>query len=166
MKIIIIFLIVISCSENKHILSPELKVQSKWVEIIRLDSFGRESVFGEYLIKNEIEFYDSTYKFISNRISESDSTIIDDTTFENLNEGKLSIINEIYYLYSSDKEYLSQFQVEIMTDTLWMGAISECFKNENGNTYWCKTSRDGSFVDSFIWIKFYDKREAKFNKCL
>ena len=61
-QIVSIFLIVISCNENKDILSPELKTQSNWVEIIRIDSVGRENILGEYLIKNEIEFYDSTYK--------------------------------------------------------------------------------------------------------
>ena len=165
-QIVSIFLIVISCNENKDILSPELKTQSNWVEIIRIDSIGRENILGEYLIKNEIEFYDSTYKFSSHRISELDSTIIGDTTFRSFHEGKLLIINEIYYLYSSDKEHLSQFQAEILADTLWMGAISECSKNDNANTYWCRTPRDGSYTDSFIWSKFFNKREAKFNKCL
>lgn len=164
--LIIIALLLISCNDTNNILMPEPSNQANWVEVIRIDSLGMENSAGKYLIKNKLELFESTYRFTSNQISEYDSTVISDTLFTRIFEGKFQILNDKYVLYTSDKRNLNEFKMSVTKDTLWLGAVTECTLASDKNGYFCRTIGEGKYLVPFIWEHFYNKKTAVFIKTL
>ncbi|HKJ82361.1 MAG TPA: hypothetical protein VJ954_10080 [Ignavibacteriaceae bacterium] len=163
--LLIIALLFISCNDKDNILIPQQDTRTNWVEIIRIDSTGKEDSAGKYLIKNKLELFDSTYRFSTHQISEYDSTVIYDTLFTRIIEGMYKILNDKYLLYSSNRHNLSEFKMLITNNTLWLGAIAECTLASDSSTYFCRMPADGSYLVPFIWDHFYNKKTATFIKC-
>ncbi len=173
---IILIALIVSCSNNKGVVEPQASPPQfsntgKWIEIVQVDSSGRERVDGNYRVENTLEFFDTTYEFTSKTIKLEDSTNIFDDHFSLHHWGKFRSRNDTLTIFTSDRIYSSTLKTLISEDTLRMGGIARCTLGESGNVYLCVMVRDTNdeypliyFMGSFLWDKFYSKRSATFTK--
>ena len=173
---IILIALIVSCSNNKGVVEPQASPPQfsntgKWIEIVQVDSSGRERVDGNYRVENTLEFFDTTYEFTSKTIKLEDSTNIFDDHFSLHHWGKFRSRNDTLTIYTSDRIYMNTLKTLISEDTLRMGGILRCTLEEPGNVYSCIGIRYPldqdplmGLMGSFLWDKFYSKRTATFTK--
>lgn len=174
---IILIALIVSCSNNKGVVEPQASPPQfsntgKWIEIVQVDSSGRERVDGNYRVENTLEFFDTTYEFTSKTIQLEDSTNIFDDHFSLHHWGKFRSRNDTLTIYTSDRIYMNTLKTLISEDTLRMGGILRCTLEEPANVYSCIGAVRYPYdeypplglMGSFLWDKFYSKRTATFTK--
>ena len=156
-----------SCSyKDDNLVTPEQSHYEMWTELITVDSLGKENSRGNFIVKNVLEFYDSTYKFTSATVKLVDSTNITSDLFFIQHTGLYRFHTDTLSVFTSDNIYISNLKTLKTDSTLSMESISKCAITNGGHFYLCQSTRGGGIVVSFLWERLRFKSAALFIRSL